>query len=75
MVCGGRQRVSAYAYFVVAKDATAGKQTSPMEVLNYNSTGSDTITIRWPRIANGTDVITYDLIRATTPREWAERSL
>lgn len=55
-----------YSYFVVVKDA-AGSQTSPMQILNYNSTGSDAITVRWPRVANGTDVITYDLIRTTTP--------
>lgn len=56
-----------YSYFVVAKDATAGTQTSPMQVLNYKSTGRDTITVRWPRVANGTDVITYDLIRTIEP--------
>ena len=56
-----------YSYFVVAKDTTAGTQTSPMQVLNYSSTGSDTITVRWPRIANGTDVMTYDLVRVATP--------
>ena len=56
-----------YAYFVVAKDTTAGTQTSPMQVLNYSSTGSDTITVRWPRVANGADVMTYDLLRMATP--------
>jgi len=56
-----------YSYFVVAKDKTAGTQTSPMQVLNYGSTGSDAITVRWPRVANGTDAIAYDLIRTTTP--------
>jgi len=56
-----------YAYFVVAKDTTAGTQTSPMQVLNYNSTGNDTIAVRWPRVANGADVITYDLLRTATP--------
>ncbi len=38
-----------------------------MQVLNYNSTGSDSIPVRWPRVANGTDTITYDVIRTTTP--------
>ena len=56
-----------YSYFIVVKDATVGTQTSPMQVLNYNSTGSDTITVRWPRVANGTDTITYDVVRTTTP--------
>ena len=56
-----------YSYFIVAKDVTKGTQTSPMQVLNYKSTGSDTITVRWPRVANQTDTITYDVIRATSP--------
>jgi hypothetical protein len=57
----------AYSYFVVAKDNTSGTQTSPMQIMNYASTGSDSIPVRWPRVANGTDVITYDLIRTATP--------
>jgi hypothetical protein len=56
-----------YSYFIVANDTTAAKQTSPMQVLNWLSTGSDSIPVRWPRVANGTDVITYDVIRITTP--------
>ena len=56
-----------YSYFIVANDTTAGSQTSPMQVLNWLSTGSDTIPVRWPRVANGTDAITYDVIRITTP--------
>jgi hypothetical protein len=63
---GGSGSVN-YSYFVVAKDAASGTQTSPMQVLNYSSTGSDSIPVRWPRVANGTDVITYDLIRIATP--------
>ncbi|MGC2247404.1 MAG: hypothetical protein WA609_12440 [Terriglobales bacterium] len=57
----------AYSYFVVAKDVTTGTRTSPMQVLNYSSTGSDSVPVRWPRVANGTDVFTYDLIRISTP--------
>ena len=56
-----------YSYFIVANDTTAGTQTSPMQVLNWLSTGSDSIRVRWPRVANGTDAITYDVIRITTP--------
>ena len=56
-----------YSYFIVANDVTIGSHTSPMQVLNYNSTGSDSITVRWPRVANGIDSITYDVIRTTTP--------
>ena len=56
-----------YAYFIVANDATTGTQTSPMQILNWLSTGSDSIPVRWPRVANGSDAITYDVIRMTTP--------
>jgi hypothetical protein len=63
----GGTGTTAYSYFIVANDTTAGTQTSPMQVLNWSSTGSDSIPVRWPRVANGTDVITYDVIRMTTP--------
>ncbi len=63
---GGSGAVN-YSYFIVAKDTTAGTQTSPMQVLNYNSTGSDSITVRWPRVASQTDSITYDVLRMSTP--------
>ncbi len=56
-----------YSYFIVANDTTAGTQTSPMQILNWLSTGSDSIPVRWPRVANGKDSITYDVIRITTP--------
>jgi hypothetical protein len=56
-----------YSYFVVAKDGTTGTRTSPMQILNYSSTGSDSIPVRWPRVASGTDVFTYDVIRISTP--------
>jgi len=66
-----------YTYFIVANDCPAGyncvvnpvyqSHTSPMQVLNWLTTGSDSIPIRWPRVANGSDVITYDVIRMTTP--------
>jgi hypothetical protein len=52
-----------FSYFIVANDTTTGKQTSPMQILNWSSTGNDSIPVRWPRVANGTDVITYDVIR------------
>ena len=53
-----------YVYFVVANDITANMATSPLPILYWKSTGSDSIPVRWPRVANGADVITYDLIRA-----------
>ena len=56
-----------YAYWIVANDTTAGTHTSPMLILGWQSTGSDSIPIDWPRVANGADVITYDVIRMTPP--------
>jgi hypothetical protein len=56
-----------YSYFIVANDTTANTQTSPMQILNWLSTGSDSIPVRWPRVANGKDAITYDVIRIATP--------
>jgi Lower baseplate protein N-terminal domain len=56
-----------YSYFIVANDVTAGTQTSPMQVLNWSSTGNDSIPVLWPRVANGNDVITYDVIRMASP--------
>jgi hypothetical protein len=66
-----------YSYFIVANDCPAGynctlnpvyqSHTSPMQVLNWLSTGNDSIPVRWPRIANGSDAITYDVIRIKTP--------
>ena len=51
-------------YFIVANDTTAGTQTSPLQVLNWSSTGSDNPIVRWPRVANGAHTITYDVIRS-----------
>ena len=60
---GGTGSTYQFSYFIVANDTTTGKQTSPMQILNWSSTGSDSIPVRWPRVASGTDVITYDVIR------------
>ncbi len=56
-----------YSYFIVANDTSAGLRTSPMQILDWRSTGSDAIPVRWPRVANGTDAMTYDVIRIKTP--------
>jgi hypothetical protein len=56
-----------YTYFIVANDKTAGTQTSPMQALNWLSTRADSIPVRWPRVANGNDVISYDVIRMSSP--------
>src|ERR1700674_4010146 len=52
-----------YTYYIVANDTTLLVQTSPMRILDWVSTGSDNPVVRWPRVANGTDNITYDVIR------------
>ncbi len=56
-----------YSYFIVVNDTTTHTQTSPMQIFNWRSTGSDSIPVRWPRVANGTDAITYDVLRIKTP--------
>ncbi len=53
------------AYFIVAHDGAS--QTSPMEVLQWSSTGSDSPVVYWPRVANGADTITYDVLRMAVP--------
>lgn len=72
----GGSGATPYTYYIVAKCVgtgtsvscpMGGSATSPLQVLNWLSTGSDSITVQWPRIANGTDTITYDVIRMTTP--------
>jgi len=44
-------------------------------VLNWLSTGSDSIPVSWPRVANGTDAITYDVIRMTTQADRTELAI
>lgn len=54
-----------YYYFIVARDG--GTQTSPMLAWTWKSTGTDSFPIKWPRIANGADAISYDIIRMAMP--------
>ena len=70
----GGSGAAPYSYFIVANDWTGAScgsgthtQTSPMQVLNWSSTGSDSIPVHWPRVANQLDSICYDVIRMTTP--------
>ena len=65
---------TALSYFIVANDWTGAScglgthtQSSPMQILNWLSTGSDNPVVRWPRVANGADSICYDVLRMTTP--------
>ncbi len=52
-----------YTYYIVVNDVTAGTHSSPLPILNYASTGTDSPVVNWPRVANATDTITYDVLR------------
>jgi hypothetical protein len=52
-----------YSYYIVANFAGPA-QTYPMLILNWLSTGSDSIPVNWPRMPGA---ISYDVIRTTTP--------
>ena len=56
-----------YVYSVVINDLTTGTHSSPLPVMLGRTQGSDTITVRWPRVANGRDTITYHIIRNVAP--------
>ena len=53
-----------YVYYIVINDTTAGTHSSPLPILSYASTGSDSPVVNWPRVANAADVVTYDVIRS-----------
>ena len=79
----GGSGATAYTYYIVANDwaspscgTGAHVETSPMQILNYLSTGSDSPVVSWPRVPGGTytsggttyqDSICYDVIRYSTP--------
>ncbi|MBZ5613150.1 MAG: hypothetical protein LAO23_04005 [Acidobacteriia bacterium] len=52
-----------YSYYIVANFGGPA-QTYPMLILNWLSTGSDSIPVNWPRLPGA---ISYDVIRTTTP--------
>ena len=56
-----------FSYYVVINDVSAGTHSSPMMAEYYCSTGSDTPLIRFPRVANGGDTMSYDILRQITP--------
>jgi hypothetical protein len=62
-----------YYYFIVARDGRT--QTSPMLAWSWTSTGTDSIPVKWPRIANGSDEITYDIIRMAMSNPFAVGSV
>ena len=67
----------AYSYYIVANDCPSGatcpsptpytSRSSPMQILNWLSTGNDLIPVTWPRVTNGTDSVSYDVIRMASP--------
>ncbi len=64
---GGGTGSIPYSYYIVANDTTSGSSTSPMQIMNWASTGTDSIPVRWPRVASGPDAITYDVLRMASP--------
>ncbi len=58
-----------YAYYIVAHDGSI--VTSPMLALVWSFTGSSSPVISWPRVANGGDSISYDVIRMAYTNGWS----
>ncbi len=56
-----------YVYYAVARDLTAGGQTSPLPFMYEQENSPSQVTVQWPRLAKGADVIVYDLIRNPAP--------
>jgi hypothetical protein len=56
-----------YVYYVVARDVTLGYQTSPLPFMYEQENSPSNVTVQWPRVAAGTDVIVYDVIRNPAP--------
>lgn len=57
-----------YVYYVVARDLTAGTQTSPLPVMYEQENSSSQVAVKWPRLAGETDTIVYDLLRNPAPQ-------
>ena len=51
-----------WVYYIVIHDTTTGTSSAPLPVMYTQSTGGS-VTVSWPRVANGTDTITYDVLR------------
>ena len=58
----GGSGATKYTYYIVANSGTG--HTNPMRILDWRSTGSDSIPVSWPRVPG---VTSYDVIRMTTP--------
>lgn len=80
-MCGGFPSGGAgstgFTYYIIVHSCPAGDNcvsspalaqvSSPMQILSWSSTGSDSIPVKWPRIGNRTATITYDVLRSNTP--------
>ena len=53
-----------YLYYVVIHDTTTSTVSAPLPAMYALSAGG-VVTVSWPRVANGTDTITYDVLRTT----------
>jgi hypothetical protein len=56
-----------YVYYVIARDLTAGTQTSPLPFMYEQENSPSLVAVQWPRVAFGTDTIVYDLVRNPAP--------
>lgn len=56
-----------FVYSIVVNDVSTGEHSSPLPVMFGRADPSGTILVRWPRVANGRDIITYHVVRNTAP--------
>lgn len=56
-----------YLYSIMVNDLTTGVHSSPLPVMFGRANRSGTISVRWPRVADGRDRITYHVIRNLAP--------
>jgi hypothetical protein len=56
-----------YVYSIVVNDVSTGSHSAPLPVMFGLTNGSGTLLVRWPRVANERDTITYHVIRNPAP--------
>jgi len=56
-----------FVYYVVARDLSTGSQTAPLPFLYEQENSPSQVLVQWPRLANGADTISYDVIRNPAP--------
>ncbi len=54
-----------YLYYLVIHDATTSKVSSPYMFGMAHTNGSGNIPLSWPKVTEGTDTITYDVLRVS----------